>query len=63
MKIEGHKLILEYDTELIALESMIEDLPYYLNLDKVKLSAISECQRREILKKIHTIFSKIRRGK
>jgi hypothetical protein len=63
MKIEGYKLILEYDSELIALEDMIEDLPYYLNLKGVKLSAISECQRREMLKNIHMIFNKIKEGK
>lgn len=59
MKIQGRKLIVEYDSELISLEIMLEDLPYYLSLDGVNLSAICESQRKEFLKKIKIILNKI----
>lgn len=54
MKIENNNLIIE-GMELTALEDMLKDVPYYLGLANVQLSAITEGQRREMLKKIKVI--------
>jgi len=49
------RLVIENETELACLEDMLKDLPYYLNLQNVKLSAITEKVRRDILGKIKQI--------
>ena len=55
MKINKNSLILE-ENELISLEIMLEDLPYYLSLDNTQLSAITSYERKNILKAIKKIF-------
>ncbi len=60
MEIQNNKLILE-GSELISLGIMLEDLPAYLSVSGVQLSAISELQRKEILQKIN-IISKMIKG-
>lgn len=58
MKVKNNQLILEYESELIALETMLEDLPYYLSLDRVNLAPMCEQQRKEMLELINKIFTK-----
>jgi len=59
MRIENNQLVIEYGMELLSLQDMLEDLPYYLNLQNVNLSAISESQRTEMLNKIKVILNNL----
>ena len=58
--INKNQILLEDESELIALQTMLEDLPYYLKLDGVNNSALAEMSRIELLELIDKVFVKHR---
>ncbi len=56
--INGNQIVIEHDIEINSLKTMLEDLPYYLGLDAINLSAISEYNRKELLQLIKIIEAK-----
>ena len=49
------RLVIQNDMELMCIEEMLKDLPYYMRQEGTKLSAISNKFREETLNKIKLI--------
>ena len=52
------RLVIQNETELLCLQDMLKNIPQLMELEGLKLSAISNTARKDILSKIERIIGK-----